>query len=279
MILPAPFWVSYIEMIRLAGGTPVVVDTTEEEDFKLSAEKFDAAVTEKTKCIILNNPSNPTGMLYTEEELRALADVAAQHDLYVISDEIYYSLVYDDCEFVSFASLGEDIKARTILINGVSKSYSMTGWRIGYAIGSPEIIGVMSRCCSHATGSASSIAQWASVDALNGPQDDVAKMRKAFERRRNYLVERINKIPGVSCLKPQGAFYVMMNISELVGKTLYGTTVTDGDVFADLFLKEGLVAVVPGSGFCAPNYVRWSYATSLENIKAGCDRLEEFLKG
>lgn len=279
VILPAPFWVSYIEMIRLAGGTPVVVETTEEESLKLTPEKFEAAISDKTKCIILNNPSNPTGMLYTEQELRALAAVAIKHDLYVISDEIYYSLVYDDCEFVSFASLGDEVKERTILINGVSKSYSMTGWRIGYAIGNADVIGVMDRCCSHATGSASTIAQWASVEALTGPQDDVAKMCKAFERRRNYLVDRINKIPGVSCLKPQGAFYVMMNISELIGKMLYGTEITDGDVFAELFLKEGLVAVVPGSGFSAPNYVRWSYATSLETIKAGCDRLEQFLKG
>lgn len=279
VILPSPFWVSYIEMIRLAGGVPVVVETTEEEDFKLSVEKFEKAVTDKTKCIILNNPSNPTGMLYTESELRALADVVVKHDIYAISDEIYYSLIYDNNEFVSFASLGDEVKAHTILVNGVSKSYSMTGWRIGYALADAEIIDVLSRFSSHSTGNASSISQWASVEALIGPQDEVEKMRRAFERRRNYLVERINAMKGVSCLKPQGAFYVMINISKLIGKQLHGTVITDGDVFADLLLHKGMVACVPGSGFYAPNFVRWSYATSMENIKKGCDRLEEFLKG
>jgi aspartate aminotransferase len=279
VILPSPFWVSYIEMVRLAGGTPVVVETTEAEHFKLTPEKFEAAITDRTKCIILNNPSNPTGMLYTEEELRGLAEVVLRHDLYVISDEIYYTLLYDGCKFTSFASLGEEVKQHTILINGVSKAYAMTGWRIGYALAEPEIIGVMSRYCSHSIGSVSTISQWAAVEALNGPQDEVETMRQAFEQRRDYLVSRINAMDGVSCLKPQGAFYVMMNISGLIGKTLYGTTITDGDVFANLFLNHGLVAVVPGSGFCAPNFVRWSYATSMENIKEGCDRLEKFLKG
>jgi aspartate aminotransferase len=279
VILPSPFWVSYIEMVRLAGGTPVVVETTEDEHFKLTPEKFEAAITDRTKCIILNNPSNPTGMLYTEEELRGLAEVVLRHDLYVISDEIYYTLLYDGCKFTSFASLGEEVKQHTILINGVSKAYAMTGWRIGYALAEPEIIGVMSRYCSHSIGSVSTISQWAAVEALNGPQDEVETMRQAFEQRRDYLVSRINAMDGVSCLKPQGAFYVMMNISGLIGKTLYGTTITDGDVFANLFLNHGLVAVVPGSGFCAPNFVRWSYATSMENIKEGCDRLEKFLKG
>jgi aspartate aminotransferase len=266
-------------MVRLAGGTPVVVETTEAEHFKLTPEKFEAAITDRTKCIILNNPSNPTGMLYTEEELRGLAEVVLRHDLYVISDEIYYTLLYDGCKFTSFASLGEEVKQHTILINGVSKAYAMTGWRIGYALAEPEIIGVMSRYCSHSIGSVSTISQWAAVEALNGPQDEVETMRQAFEQRRDYLVSRINAMDGVSCLKPQGAFYVMMNISGLIGKTFYGTTITDGDVFANLFLNHGLVAVVPGSGFCAPNFVRWSYATSMENIKEGCDRLEKFLKG
>ncbi len=279
VILPSPFWVSYIEMIRLAGGTPVIVETTEEEQFKLTPEKLEAAITDRTKCLVLNNPSNPTGMVYTEKELRALAEVTLCHDLYVVADEIYYTLVYDDCKFVSFAALSEEIKERTIIINGVSKAYAMTGWRIGYALANPEIIGVMSRYCSHSTGSASTISQWAAVEALSGPQDEVERMRQAFEERRNYLVERINALDGISCLKPQGAFYVMMNVSGLYGKELHGSTISNGDEFADLFLSKGLVAVVPGSGFWAPDYVRWSYATSLEQIHEGCDRLEKFLKG
>ncbi len=278
VILPSPYWVSYIEMVRLAGGVPVIVETTESEQFKLSAEKFEAAVTDRTKCLILNNPSNPTGMVYTEAELRALAEVALRHDLYVISDEIYYTLLYDGCEFVSFASLSEEAKAHTILVNGVSKAYSMTGWRIGYALAEPEIIDVMSRFCSHSTGSPSSISQCAATEALAGPQDEFESMRQAFEARRDYLVSRINALDGVSCLKPHGAFYVMMNIEPLIGRSLDGTMITDGDVFADLFLSKGLVALVPGSGFGAPNYVRWSYATSMEQIQAGCDRLAAFLQ-
>ena len=279
VILPAPFWVSYIEMVRLAGGVPVVVETTEEEHFKLSPEKLAGAITDKTKCLMLNNPSNPTGMLYTEAELRALADVCMKHDLYVIADEIYATLVYDDCKFTSFPTLGEDVKEHTILINGVSKAYAMTGWRIGYALANRDIAGIMGRFASHSTGSASTISQWAAVAALDGPQDEVESMRQAFEQRRNYLVERINALSGVSCLKPQGAFYVMMNVSGLYGRTFGGITVTDGDSFADAFLHTGLVAVVPGSGFWAPDYVRWSYATGMDTIEAGCDRLEKFLKG
>lgn len=279
VILPAPFWVSYYEMVRQAGGVPVVVQTTEEEHFKLTPEALEAAITEKTKCLMLNNPSNPTGMLYTEPELRALAEVAMRHDLYVIADEIYSSLVYDGKKFVSFASLGEEVKEHTVLITGVSKAYSMTGWRIGYALSNEEITGVMSRYSSHSTGSASTISQWASIEALRGPQDEVEVMRQAFEARRDYLVERINALPGVSCLKPEGAFYVLMNVSGLYGRTIGGVTITDGDSFADAFLHTGLVAVVPGSGFFARDYVRWSYATSMETIQAGCDRLEKFLKG
>ncbi|MDD3164572.1 MAG: pyridoxal phosphate-dependent aminotransferase [Oscillospiraceae bacterium] len=279
VILPAPYWVSYYEMIRLAGGKAVSVYCGEAEDFKLTAEKLEAAITPATKCMILNNPSNPTGMMYTEQELRALADVCVKHDLYVISDEIYYCLVYDDNKFVSFATLGEEVKQRTIVINGVSKAYSMTGWRVGYALANKEITGVMSRYASHSTGAPSTISQWAAVEALTGQQESRESMRQAFEARRNYIVSRMNQIEGVSCLNPQGAFYVMMNLKNILGKTLYGTKITDCDVFGKLFLDKGLVAIVPGSGFDAPEYVRWSYATSMENIKKGLDRLEKFLKG
>ena len=277
VILPAPYWVSYIELIRMVGGVPVVVTATEAEHFKLTADKLEGAITPKTKAIILNNPSNPTGMMYSREELESLAAVCEKADLYVISDEIYACLAYDGREFTSFASLSADAKERTILINGVSKAYAMTGWRIGYACANEKIAKVMANYVSHSTGSPVGISQKAAAAALSGPQDEVLAMKKAFEERRNYIVERMNAIPGVSCIMPEGAFYVMMNLEQLIGKTIHGVTITDDDVFADAFLKYGLVAVVPGSGFGAPNFVRWSYATSMDNIKEGLARLEKFL--
>lgn len=279
VILPAPYWVSYIELIRMVGGVPVVVEASEAEHFKLTAEKLNAAITPKTKCIILNNPSNPTGMMYGREELEKIAQVCVEQDVYVISDEIYYSLIYDGREFVSFASLGEEIKKRTLLINGVSKSYAMTGWRIGYVAAEPKIAKVISNFLSHCAGSACSISQHASAEALSASQATVEEMRKAFEERRNYMVDRINKIDGVSCILPEGAFYIMMNIEKLIGKELHGTVIRDADDFGNVFLKYGKVAVVPGTGFGAPNFLRWSYATSMENIKEGLNRLERFLTG
>ena len=277
VILPAPYWVSYIELIKMVGGVPVVVTATEAEHFKITPEKLENAITDKTKAIILNNPSNPTGMMYGKEELEALAAVCAKADIYVISDEIYACLVYDGLKFTSFASLSDDAKERTILINGVSKAYAMTGWRIGYACANAKIAKIMANFVSHSTGSPVAISQKASVAALTGPQDEVETMRQAFEARRNYIVEEMNAIPGVSCIKPEGAFYVMMNLEQLIGKMIHGVEITNDDVFADAFLKYGLVAVVPGSGFGAPNFVRWSYATSLENIKEGLARLKKFL--
>ena len=277
VILPAPYWVSYYELIKMVGGVPVVVTATEAEHFKLTAGKLEGAITPKTKAIMLNNPSNPTGMMYSKEELEALAAVCEKADLYVISDEIYACLAYDGREFTSFASLSADAKERTILINGVSKAYAMTGWRIGYACANEQIAKVMANYVSHSTGSPVAISQKAAAAALTGPQDEVETMKKAFEERRNYIVERMNQIPGVSCIMPEGAFYVMMNLEQLIGKTIHGVEITNDDVFADAFLKYGLVAVVPGSGFGAPNFVRWSYATSMDNIKEGLARLEKFL--
>ena len=279
VILPAPYWVSYIELIRMVGGVPVVVEATEAENFKITPEKLAAAITPKTKCMILNNPSNPTGMMYSRQELEAISKVWVEQDIYVISDEIYYGLVYDGGQFVSLAALGEDIKERTLLINGVSKSYAMTGWRIGYVAAPAKIAKVIANFLSHSTGSPCSISQKASALALSASQDSIEEMRKAFEERRNYMVERMNQIEGVSCIKPEGAFYVMMNIEKLIGKELHGTVIKDSDDFGNLFLKYGKVAVVPGTGFAAPNFVRWSYATSMENIKEGLDRLERFLAG
>ena len=278
VILPAPFWLSYDEMVRMVGGVTVIVNAPESQNFKITAQQLEAAITPRTKAFILNNPSNPTGMLYSREELEALAAVCVKHDLYIISDEIYFKLLYDGRTFTSVAALGEEVKERTILINGVSKSYAMTGWRIGYAAAPANIAKLMSNFLSHSTGSASTISQWAAVEAFNGPQDTVEAMRKVFEERRNYIVQRMNSIDGVSCIEPEGAFYVMMNIEQLKGRTLGGTLIETSDDFAMAFLEKELVAVVPCTGFGAPDFVRWTYATSMENIKEGLDRLERFLK-
>ena len=278
VILPGPYWVSYIELIRMVSGEPVIITAQESADFKIAAQQLRDAITPKTKALILNNPSNPTGMVYTKEELEAIAQVCVEKDIYVIADEIYYSLLYDGVKFTSFASLGEDIKARTILINGVSKAYAMTGWRIGYAMAEPSSAKVMSNYVSHSNGSSCAISQAAAVTALSSSQEQVEVMRQAFEERRNYIYERMNSLGCVSCIKPQGAFYVMMNVEKLLGKSVWGEVIATSDDFSTAFLKHGLVATVPGSGFGAPNFVRWSYATSMDNIKKGLDRLEAFLK-
>lgn len=278
VILPAPYWVSYDEMIAMVGGVSVIVNAGEDQHFKITAEQLEAAVTEKTKAVIINNPSNPTGMLYNETELRKIADVCVRHDLYIIADEIYFKLLYDGKTFTSIAALGEEVKERTIIINGVSKSYAMTGWRIGYAAAPAHIAKIMANYLSHSTGAPSTISQWAAVEAFNGPQDTIEAMREVFEERRNYIVDRMNKIDGVSCIMPEGAFYVMMNMEKLKGKTIGGFEINTSDDFAMAFLEKELVAVVPCSGFGAPDFVRWTYATSMENIKEGLDRLEHFLK-
>ena len=277
VVIPAPYWVSYSEIVRMCGGIPVIAQTREEDEFKLTPQELDEAITDNTKCVLFNSPSNPTGMMYTREELRALADVCIARDVYIIADEIYYKLVYDGREFVSIAALGEDVKERTILINGVSKSYAMTGWRIGYSLAPENITKIMSNYVSHSTAAPSTLSQWAAVEALTGHQDTVETMRQAFEERRNYMVDRVNSMELVSCLKPEGAFYIMMNIRKVLGKKCGDVVIDSCDTFASQLLEKGLVAVVPGSGFDAPNYVRWSYATSLENIKEGMDRLEKFL--
>lgn len=278
VVLPAPYWVSYEEMIAMVGGVSVILHAGEDQHFKITAAQLDAVVTDKTKAVIINNPSNPTGMLYNEDELKEIVAVCVKHDLYIIADEIYFKLLYDGRTFTSIASLGEEVKERTIIINGVSKSYAMTGWRIGYAAAPAHIAKVMANYLSHSTGAPSTISQWAAVEAFNGPQDTIEEMRKVFEERRNYIVKRMNEIDGVSCINPEGAFYVMMNIEKLIGKTIGDTLINSGDDFAMAFLEKELVAVVPCSGFGAPNFVRWTYATSMENIKEGLDRLERFLK-
>ncbi len=276
VIIPAPFWVSYPEMVKIADGIPVILNTLEENDFKATVEDFEKALSPKTKAIIINSPSNPTGMIYTAEELKAIADFAVRHNLYVISDEIYEHLIYEG-KHTSIASFNEEIKALTIVINGVSKTYAMTGWRIGYAAASPEIAKIMANIQSHASSNPNSIAQAATVAALAGGMDEVEMMKKHFVERRDYMIETINSIDGVSCKKPNGAFYIMMSIKGLIGKELYGKVINNADDFANIFLDKAKVAVVPGTGFGAPEYVRWSYATSMENIKEGLERLKKLI--
>ena len=278
VILAAPYWVSYYELVRMVGGVPVIVDTAN-SGWKMTADQLRAAITPKTKAFMLNNPSNPSGVVYSTSELSDLVRVCVENDIYIIADEIYYKLVYGDAKFTSVASLGEDVKKLTILINGVSKSYAMTGWRIGYAAAEPEVAKVISNLQSHMSSNPNSIAQKAATEALNGPQGSIELMRRAFEARRDYFTERVAKIDGVEIIPPDGAFYVMMDVSAYFGKTLGGVEIHDADDFADAFLSAGHVALVPCTGFGAPNHVRWSYATSLENIKLGIDRLEKFLEG
>ena len=278
VIIPAPFWVSYPEMVKLADGVPVIVYTTEEQGFKFTVDQIRQAVTAKTKAIILNSHGNPTGMVYTREELAELADLTVEKALYVVSDEIYEKLIYDGKTHVSIASINEKIKAQTIIVNGVSKTYAMTGWRIGYTASTPEIAKIMSNVQSHATSNPNSIAQKAAEAAISGPQDMVATMVAAFASRRDYMVKRINSMPGLSCVNPNGAFYVMMNISQLMGKELAGLKIQSSDDFANVLLEKANVALVPGSGFGIDTHVRLSYATSQENITKGLDRIEQFLK-
>jgi len=277
IIVPAPYWVSYYEMVRMVGGEPVIVTTDESTGWKITADMLRAAITPATKALILNNPSNPSGVVYTKDELEQIAAVCVEADIYVISDEIYYCLVYGENKFTSLASLGEDIKRLTILINGVSKSYAMTGWRIGYLAADISIAKVAGNLQSHAASGPNSIAQEAAIEALIGPQDSVKAMHAEFAARREYFIERCSHIPNISIIQPDGAFYIMMDVSAYFGKTLHGHKINNVVDFANAFLESGLVAVVPCDAFGAPNHIRWSYATSLVNIKAGLDRLEKFL--
>lgn len=277
VLIPTPYWVSYPEMVKIADGVPVSLVTKEEDDFKFTAEEFENAINEKTRAVVLNSPSNPTGMIYTESELRAIADVAVKHNIFVISDEIYEHLIYEGTH-VSIASFNEKIKDLTIIINGVSKTYAMTGWRIGYSASNTEIAKAIASLQSHATSNPNSIAQKAALAALSGGKEEIAAMKRKFEKRRNYMVERINSIEGLSCKMPHGAFYVLMNIEKLKGKTLSGKKITTAKDFAEVLLEKALVALVPCESFGAENYLRWSYATSTENIAEGLNRLEKFLK-
>ncbi len=277
VILPSPYWVSYPEMIKLAGANLVVIKTTQQNNFKITPEQLRDSITPRTKLVILNSPSNPTGMVYTKEELRPLAEILVEAGICCISDEIYEKIIYDGREHVSIASLNPEMKGLTIVVNGVSKSYSMTGWRIGYAAGPREIIQVMSNLQDHSTSNPTSISQKAALEALEGPQESAGEMVRAFAERRNYIVERLNSIRGISCLMPEGAFYAFPDVSQILGKRHGGQTIKDSISLTELLLTESRVAVVPGAVFGDDNHLRLSYATSMENIAKGMDRIEEFM--
>ena len=277
VIVPAPYWVSYPPMVALANATPVIVETIEKNEFKITSEELKKVITPKTKALIINSPSNPTGSAYRRKELEQIAEIAISHNFFVISDEIYEKIVYDGFEFTSIASLSDEIKKRTIIVHGVAKTYAMTGWRIGYTAGSEGIISAMNNIQSQSTSNPTSIAQKASVEALIGPQNEVEKMVAAFTQRRNYIVDRLNKIPGVSCYNPVGAFYVFPNFSSYYEKSYQGKKISNSTNLADFFLDVVKVAVVPGVEFGADPFERLSFATSMENIREGLNRIEEGL--
>jgi len=278
VIIPTPCWVSYPEIVRMNGGVPVFVPACEKDDFIPPAAAIAAAVTPRTKAFMLTSPSNPNGCVWPREALAALAALAVKHGFYIVTDEIYENLIYGSRRHVSIAALGDEIKARTVVINGVSKTYAMTGFRIGYAAGPVEIIHAMTNAQSQATSAPNTPAQHAATVALTMPQDCVETMRKAFEERRDVLVKGINRIPGLSCPKPEGAFYTMVNVTALLGKRCMGEPMDDCAAFAEALLTHGGVATVPGNAFMAEGYVRMSYATSMEHVLDGLDRIEKFVK-
>ena len=277
VIVPIPYWVSYPELIKLADGVPVFVEGKEENDYKYTLESLNKVVNDNTKAIIINSPNNPTGTVYSIDELKEIAEFAQKHDLIIISDEIYEKLIYDGKKHVSVASLSEDAYNRTIVINGFSKSYAMTGWRLGYAAGNAEVIKLMTSVQSHVTSNTNSIAQYAGVEALNGPKDEIEKMVKKFEERRNLMIDRIKNITGLSVIRPEGAFYVMINLENYLGKSINENVINNSVDFSRELLEHEKVAVIPGSAFGLDKYIRLSYATSEELILKGLDRIESFL--
>ncbi len=269
VIIPAPYWVSYPDMVRLVGAEPVIVPTSERNAWKMRPEDFENAMTPRTKMLIMNRPGNPTGSVYTREELEAIVNVAAEEDIYVLSDEIYEKLVYDDAKHVSIGSLSKEAYDLTITINGFSKSYAMTGWRLGYLAAPEAVVRAVDSIQSHTSSNPSSFSQYGALAALKGDQQPLADMREEFDMRRNYMFDRISKISNVTAVKPKGAFYILVNISQL------GLTSQN---FADRLLSKANVAVVPGAAFGDDRTVRFSYATSLDVIKKGLDRFQDFCR-
>lgn len=274
VIIPTPYWVSYPEQVKLAGGVPVYVEGFESNQFKITPEQLSAVITDNTKAVIINSPSNPTGMIYSKEELAALGEVCLAKNILIVSDEIYEKLVYSGNQHVSIAQITPELKEQTIIVNGVSKSHSMTGWRIGYAAGNKEVIKAMTNLASHSTSNPTTTAQYGAIAAYNGPQDDVEMMRDAFEKRLNAIYDQLVQIPGFTCIKPQGAFYLFPNAQKAAELTGFNHV----DEFSTALLEVAKVAVVPGSGFGAPENIRLSYATSLELLEEAVSRIKEFVE-
>ena len=277
VLIPVPYWVSYPELVKLADGVPVFIETSKENNYKYTISDLEKAITDKTKAILINSPNNPTGTIYNEEELLEIANFAKEHNLLIVSDEIYEKLIYDGERHISIAALNEDAYERTIVINGVSKTYSMTGWRLGYVAASEKITKLMTSIQSHMTSNANTIAQYAAIEALNGPVEDLNNMIKEFENRRNFMICKLEKLNEISIIKPSGAFYIMVNISAYLNTTFKEQTINNSVDFAKVLLEEEKVAVIPGAGFGLDNYIRLSYATSMDIIENGIDRISIFL--
>lgn len=277
VLIPIPYWVSYPELVKLADGVPVFVETSKENNYKYTIADLEKAVSNKTKAILLNSPNNPTGTIYHKDELEEIAQFAKKHDLLIVSDEIYEKLIYDEEKHISIASLSQDAYERTIVINGVSKTYAMTGWRLGYVAASKEITKLMTSIQSHMTSNVNTITQYAAIEALNGPVEDLNNMVKEFEKRRNFMIDRLSKIDGVSIIRPNGAFYIMVNISSYFNTSFKGEEIKNSVDFAKVLLDEEKVAVIPGAGFGLDEYIRLSYATSMNIIETGIDRIATFL--
>ncbi|WP_088090527.1 pyridoxal phosphate-dependent aminotransferase [Bacillus sp. OV166] len=273
VIIPTPYWVSYPEQVKLAGGVPVYIEGLEQNQFKVTPEQLKSAITKNTKAVIINSPSNPTGVLYTAEELYELGKVCLEENILIVSDEIYEKLVYGENKHVSIAQLSPELKDQTIVINGVSKSHSMTGWRIGYAGGNKVIIEAMTNLASHSTSNPTTTAQYAAIAAYNGSQQPVEDMRQAFEKRLTIIFDKLVAIPGVTCVKPQGAFYLYPNVKKAAELTGYQNV----DAFVEALLVDAKVAVIPGSGFGTPDNIRLSYATSLELLEKAVERIHQFV--
>ncbi len=275
VIIPSPYWVSYPDQVLLNDAKPVIVQTREEDSFMIKPEELEKHVTGNTKALILNYPSNPTGLTYDRATLEAIAELAVKHDFFIVSDEIYEKLVYDGTGHICFASLGEEVRQKTLVVNGLSKSHSMTGWRIGYTAGPVDIIKAMTKIQGQSTSNPTSISQAAAIEALRGPQDFIKTMLDAFDKRRKYLVDELNKLDGVSCLKPVGAFYVFPNVNGLLGRSYNGRKIDNSSDLASYLLEEAHIALVPGSAFGAEGFMRMSYANSMENIQEGVKRIKK----
>jgi len=278
VIIPSPYWVSYPEMVSIAEGNSIIVPTMEENGFKLSSRQLHESITKNTKAIIICNPSNPTGAIYSKAELESLAEVLKEKEITIISDEIYEKLTYDNINYYSFASISPILKKRTVVINGLSKAYAMTGWRIGYAAGDKEIIKKAVNLQGHSTTNAPTISQYAGIEALEGPQEDITNMHQEFEERRNFVFSRLQEMEDISCIKPQGTFYAFPNISAYIGRFYDGNQIHNSADLAYFLLNEAKVILIPGSAFGSDNHLRLSYATSMAQLDKGLNRIESALK-